>query len=331
MQMKRFTSVLLLLFVFFAKSFAIGAIQSDTVFCNGTKSVFIDTTLGGTWSSSNIKVGTIDPDGLFSALTAGTTTIVYTVGSNSVSQIVTVLQSPAIITGARDVCEAGTTVLIDTTANGKWFSSNPYIATIDSMKGDAMGVATGVAIITYKMPNGCYDTTDLTVHTLGGKVEGMNLCVGDWRVYEGTEPGGTWSMSNGTAATIDTFTGKATGIAIGEDTIIYTVTNICGTGVVRYPIYVHEAYSSYCWVSVPAVATQAGGLKIYPNPTQHSITVTSDELLPITAISVTNLTGRSVLAQDYNTVKAEVDVSNLPNGVYLIRINGTEVRKFIKQ
>ena len=32
-----------------------------------------------------------------------------------------------------------------------------------------------------------------------------------------------------------------------------------------------------------------------------------------------------------NTQKVEMDVSILPAGIYLIRINGTEVRKFVKE
>lgn len=68
---------------------------------------------------------------------------------------------------------------------------------------------------------------------------------------------------------------------------------------------------------------------VYPNPATTSLTITSGE--NIKTITITNLLGQPIYTHQYNTTKAEVDVSNLPTGIYLIRINGTEVRKFVKE
>ena len=34
---------------------------------------------------------------------------------------------------------------------------------------------------------------------------------------------------------------------------------------------------------------------------------------------------------EYNTNKAEINVASLPAGIYLVKINGAEVRKFVKE
>ena len=70
-------------------------------------------------------------------------------------------------------------------------------------------------------------------------------------------------------------------------------------------------------------------IAIYPNPATTSLTITSGE--NIKTLTITNLLGQPIYSHGYNTDKAEVDVSTLPTGIYLIRINGTEVRKFVKE
>jgi Secretion system C-terminal sorting domain len=71
-------------------------------------------------------------------------------------------------------------------------------------------------------------------------------------------------------------------------------------------------------------------IKIYPNPTTTSLTIQSTNQ-PINQISITNLPGQTIYTHEYNSEKVEVDVATLPAGMYLIKINNTEVRKFVKQ
>jgi hypothetical protein len=59
------------------------------------------------------------------------------------------------------------------------------------------------------------------------------------------------------------------------------------------------------------------------------MTVAGSEM--ITEIVISNLLGQTLYSQQYNAEKVQVDVANLIAGIYLIRINGTEVRMFVKE
>ena len=71
---------------------------------------------------------------------------------------------------------------------------------------------------------------------------------------------------------------------------------------------------------------------IVPNPTRHNITVTADNSFH--TIEVVSFLGQVVISQPNDREYASIDVSNLSNGVYFVRIiseNGTNVQKFVKQ
>lgn len=70
-------------------------------------------------------------------------------------------------------------------------------------------------------------------------------------------------------------------------------------------------------------------ISIFPNPACTELTISASDR--ITAVEITNLAGQTMFDRLYNSPKVQIDVSNLPPGTYLIRINGTEVRKFVKE
>jgi hypothetical protein len=70
-------------------------------------------------------------------------------------------------------------------------------------------------------------------------------------------------------------------------------------------------------------------ISIYPNPATTQLTIFAGE--NITGISINNLLGQTVYKSRYNSLQVQVDVSNLPTGVYFVKINGLDVRKFVKQ
>jgi trimeric autotransporter adhesin len=87
-------------------------------------------------------------------------------------------------------------------------------------------------------------------------------------------------------------------------------------------------YPHCSYLELPSSANKSE-LSIYPNPATTSLTITTADR--VTTIIVSNLLGQTVYSQQYNAQQVQVNVANLPKGIYLIRINGTAVRKFVKE
>lgn len=69
-------------------------------------------------------------------------------------------------------------------------------------------------------------------------------------------------------------------------------------------------------------------INIYPNPASAAIMITSTET--IYRISITDILGHAIYNYECNNEKVQVDLSHLPEGVYVAKINGIDVRRFIK-
>jgi hypothetical protein len=101
------------------------------------------------------------------------------------------------------------------------------------------------------------------------------------------------------------------------------------------PFVARYKYSNtHCEISFPHTEVRAdipGTLKmvLFPNPASTLLTIAASER--ITSINISDLLGRTVHDHEYDTTQVQVDIADLPNGVYLVRINGAEVRKFVKE
>ena len=203
-------------------------IQGNPTVCPGYTTAFIDTTVGGRWSSSTTSVATIDPLlGIATGVTAGTTTISYNLPTGcSALLTLTVIPLPPPTTGIDTVCVGSFTTLSDANAGGAWSSANTSIATVDPSTGDVWGVAAGSVTIIYQQ-GGCPRTTTVTVNPLPLPITGnTNICVGLSDILSDATPGGVWSSDNSNIATVDPSTGVVTGVFQGTANIIYTI----GTG-----------------------------------------------------------------------------------------------------
>jgi len=88
-------------------------------------------------------------------------------------------------------------------------------------------------------------------------------------------------------------------------------------------------YETYTTSAVQNIAATTENIKIYPNPSSTALTITSDD--KISQITITNLLGQTLFTGNYNSEQVAVNVADLPAGLYLVRVNDTEVRKFVKR
>jgi len=129
------------------------------------------------------------------------------------------------ITGNNNVCPNSTTVLSNTTTGGRWSSSNPLIATIDSISGTVRGINAGNTTITYVTPTSCVSTTGFIVNPNPAPITGPGfVCSGSTITLNDITPNGTWSSSNILQATVVSTTGVVTGVSTGTPFITYTLT-----------------------------------------------------------------------------------------------------------
>lgn len=204
---------------------------ASTNLCQGATRSYTNTAVGGTWSSSNNAVASINPTtGLLTGVAGGTATITYTTGCGaSATKPVTIIATPSAISGASNMCTGIISTLTNTQPAGVWASSNTAVATVNASTGAVMPLAAGTAMITYTTGGTCSVTSSITVNAQPSAITGVaQICMPTNLALGNTLTGGTWTSSNETIATVDATTGIVTGIATGTTNITYT-RNSCFT------------------------------------------------------------------------------------------------------
>ncbi len=210
-----------------------------TSICTGTSSTIAASISGGTWTSSNTSIATVNTAGIVTGVAPGTSILSYIVsdstGTDTATVIITVVPSapdtPTIV-GTDVVCANNDITLSASFAGGTWSSSNTTVATIDSTSGSLTALTTGTSIITYSISNACgtaNTTKSITVNptpsSINSSTSSFAVTIGNTITLNCLPAGGTWSSSNANAI-VNTVTGVVTGIATGSTNISYT--NIFG-------------------------------------------------------------------------------------------------------
>jgi len=123
--------------------------------------------------------------------------------------------------------------------------------------------------------------------------------------------GGAWQLSN-------QFTVAANG------TYSITVTDHAG----NYAATTHEVSN----ITTGIREMEGKHLKMYPNPVHGLLRIETAE--PLTHITITDMSGKTVLTHKGSTASEQVDISTLPNGSYVVRIyvkDGYVERKLLKE
>jgi hypothetical protein len=136
-----------------------------------------------------------------------------------------------------------------------------------------------------------YTTVVVTVHAYPnpGTIVGYDtICLdGPLSFFTDSVTGGKWSSSDTAVATISS-TGTATGRAIGKDTIIYTVTDVCTSQAFLY------AYVTACPDNVNTVSGNNGTVVVYPNPADDNARIVFPHTIQSGTIRIYNNFGQLI-------------------------------------
>ena len=129
---------------------------------------------------------------------------------------------------------------------------------------------------------------------------------------------------------IDPITGLLTGTP--DTTGVYLISVCChewrGGVMINTVQRVFEFVAAVCTTGIPNISKGAS-LDIYPNPATTSLTITSSTT--IGQVIISDLLGQTVYTSQPNTENVAVNISVLPPGLYFVKVNNTEVRKFVKE
>lgn len=254
-----------------------GVISGSPKACIGGTTTLSSGAPGGTWSSSNTVVATVDASsGVVTALTSGTSAITYTIApGNYTTTIVTISVQPAAITGSLALCTGSLNTLYNATTGGNsWVSSNPSVVNVGVLSGIITGLTTGTSSITYTLNSGCYSTAVVTVNPIPTAIGGtLKVCVGAATTLTDTDPLGTWTSGTPLVASISS-AGVAAGLASGTSRITYTLPTGCITTAI---LTVNTAPSSItgtpvaCTGTATTLASTGGGTWLSDNTATATI------------------------------------------------------------
>ncbi len=241
---------------------------SDSI-CIGIPVLIYDSLgAGGTWSSSNTSVATIDAAGYVTGLTAGHTTISYLIppsgscGTDTATRSITIFVGVPAIGGSTTTCVGQPDTLTNAVPSGLWSSSAPGIAMAAAGFGIIVGVTPGAATITYTSPAGCRVTTGFTVNRVPGPITGvLNVCPGATVTLSDTSLAGIWSSMDTNIAKISA-TGVVTGRAPATVDIHY-----------RFPSTGCYATASFVVNPLPSFITGTFGFCVGTTDTLYDLTV----------------------------------------------------------
>ena len=256
---------------------AISAIDITGPICQGDITTLTNTGVGGVWSSTTPAVAFFgSTNGNITGVSAGTTSITYSIGTSCFAYATVTVNALAPIVGASSVCNGATITLTDATFGGTWSSSAPTIASVGVSTGIVTGNAgSNVAIITYTTPQGCRANKTVTVNPLNPITGPTSVCLGlTIPLANSTPGGGTWLSSAPGIASVVAGSGVVTGVTQGTATISFTSSLGCiNTTVITVNINGPISGSAAVCVgqSVTLTNSNAGGTWYTPNTTMITV------------------------------------------------------------
>ncbi len=269
----------------------------DNPLCIGATTVYAPAS-GGTWTSSNDNIATIDNNGLVTAVGTGSVQFTYedpnTACSASTTTPLTVLSPPDIsLNGPSEICINESTTLSPSTG-GTWTSSDNSIATI-SLQGLVIGVSAGQVTFTFsENSTGCQSSQSLSIDILATPIVNItgptSLCI-DANTSLVPTTGGVWISSDAGVATV-TNAGVVTTHSSGIARFTFVSDQGCSSNqtspIIVYPTpdAIISGPSSTCVGGTLDMLPSSGGTWVSSDPTIATITNTG----LVTGVSQGNVT-----------------------------------------
>ena len=147
---------------------------------------------------------------------------------------------------------------------------------------------------------------------------------GAWHLYE-------WFLPTAQGVTITTGNGLVTGTSVTLDAI-YIETPNRSTDWTMWIDNVGHKYINGCagGLKAPEIVTEVetiktsdeSDVKIYPNPTSGKFTLSCDDFINENPrVRITNIAGQIIINKSLYNSENQIDISNYPNGIYLIKVD----------
>jgi len=98
----------------------------------------------------------------------------------------------------------------------------------------------------------------------------------------------------------------------------------------RSPSVAMDAFMDTNTLSTEDFNITTKGFKVFPNPSSDEITIGNTARF-IDSIKIYDINGRLIKSSAVEGYSLTVDISNLKSGLYFLKINNTEVIKFLKK
>jgi uncharacterized protein YjdB len=209
----------------------------DSAICIG-ENTFLSPSTGGSWTSSNSAIATVNNDGMVTGISQGTvffTFTEYATGCNTLpTPLMTIHPNPVVsLSGSEFICIGGNTQALPE-SGGIWQSNQVPVAEISS-SGLITAISSGFADFTFTNEvTGCSATTDqvYVFDNIQASIQGASVvCVGGTTTLFPTS-GGAWTSSDSTVAIVSE-NGVVTATGTGKVVFSYTET-FYGCGYVSF-------------------------------------------------------------------------------------------------
>ena len=182
---------------------------------------------GGTWSSSNPGIASIDPStGFVTGISAGTVTFTYLLSGCPATSSFTVNPKPAPpVVLPQTFCQNDIAVPVSATGtNLIWYVPGITPGTTIAPTPSTLVAGTVTYYVTQTSAFGCVSDSSIDVVTINpvAPVTGpSSICFGFTASMSNANPGGTWSSSGPGVASIDPNTGFVTSVSAGTINLTY--------------------------------------------------------------------------------------------------------------